>query len=98
MHNGHRGINHPVLNLVSGKSEVTSQNHGFTIDKKSTESNDNVEISHTHLNDHSVAGIKVKGKPCFSVQYHPEAGPGPNDSAYLFDEFFVMMSSKMSST
>jgi len=94
MHNGHRGINHPVLNLVSGKSEVTLKNHGFTIDKKSTESNHKVEISHVHLNDHSVAGIKVKGKPCFSVQYHPEAGPGPNDATYLFDEFFVIMSSK----
>ena len=94
MHNGHRGINHPVINLVSGKSEVTSQNHGFTIDKKSTESNDKVEISHMHLNDHSVAGIKVNGKPCFSVQYHPEAGPGPNDATYLFDDFFEIMSSK----
>jgi carbamoyl-phosphate synthase small subunit len=92
MHNGHRGINHPIQNLKTGKSEITSQNHGFTIDKDSTVNNSKVEISHIHLNDKSVAGIRVKNKPCFSVQYHPEAGPGPNDATYLFDEFFDMMS------
>lgn len=92
MHNGHRGINHPIQNLTSGKSEITSQNHGFTIDKNSTVNNPKVEISHQHLNDESVAGIRIKGKSCFSVQYHPEAGPGPNDATYLFDDFFAMMS------
>lgn len=92
MHNGHRGINHPIQNLKTGKSEITSQNHGFTIDKDSTVNNSQVEISHIHLNDDSVAGISIKNKPCFSVQYHPEAGPGPNDATYLFDDFFDMMS------
>jgi len=87
MHNGHRGINHPVINLLTGKGEITSQNHGFAINREETEANPNVEITHVHLNDHTVAGIRVKGKPVFSVQYHPEAGPGPNDAAYLFDEF-----------
>lgn len=87
MHNGHRGINHPVKNLVTGKGEITSQNHGFAINREETEANANVEITHVHLNDNTVAGIKIKGKNCFSVQYHPEASPGPNDSVYLFDQF-----------
>lgn len=87
MHNGHRGINHPVKNLISGKGEITSQNHGFAINRKETELNTNVEITHVHLNDDTVAGIKLKNKNCFSVQYHPEAGPGPNDATYLFDQF-----------
>ncbi|MBU2928699.1 glutamine-hydrolyzing carbamoyl-phosphate synthase small subunit [Winogradskyella psychrotolerans] len=87
MHNGHRGINHPVKNLVTGKGEITSQNHGFAINREETEANANVEITHVHLNDHTVAGIKIKDKNCFSVQYHPEASPGPNDSLYLFDQF-----------
>ncbi|WP_439129881.1 glutamine-hydrolyzing carbamoyl-phosphate synthase small subunit [Polaribacter sp.] len=87
MHNGHRGINHPVKNLLTGKGEITSQNHGFAIDRKETEANDTVEITHVHLNDHTVAGIKIKDKPIFSVQYHPEASPGPHDSEYLFDQF-----------
>lgn len=94
MHTGHRGINHPIQNLKTGKSEITSQNHGFTIDKESTVNNSQVEISHIHLNDQSVAGVHIKGKPCFSVQYHPEAGPGPNDATYLFDDFFDMMSNQ----
>ena len=93
MHNGHRGINHPIQNQLTGKSEITSQNHGFTIEKASTEAHADVEITHIHLNDNSVAGIRIKDKPCFSVQYHPEAGPGPNDATYLFDDFFKMMSS-----
>jgi carbamoyl-phosphate synthase small subunit len=93
MHNGHRGINHPIQNQITGKSEITSQNHGFTIDKASTEAHADVEITHIHLNDNSVAGIRIRNKPCFSVQYHPEAGPGPNDATYLFDDFFKMMSS-----
>ena len=87
MHNGHRGINHPVKNLITGKGEITSQNHGFAISREDTEANANVEITHVHLNDNTVAGIKLKDKNCFSVQYHPEASPGPNDSTYLFDQF-----------
>jgi carbamoyl-phosphate synthase small subunit len=88
MHNGHRGINHPVFNTVSGKCEITSQNHGFAVSRESCQSNPDVEISHVHLNDNTVAGIRIKNKPVVSVQYHPEAGPGPEDSNYLFDEFF----------
>lgn len=87
MYNGHRGINHPVINHITGKGEITSQNHGFSIDRKETESNSAVEITHSHLNDNEVMGIRIKDKNCFSVQYHPEAGPGPNDATYLFDQF-----------
>lgn len=87
MHNGHRGINHPVKNLLTGKGEITSQNHGFAINREETESHGDVEITHLHLNDHTVAGIRLKNKNCFSVQYHPEASPGPNDATYLFDQF-----------
>lgn len=87
MHNGHRGINHPVKNLLSGKGEITSQNHGFAINRQETEANENVEITHVHLNDNTVAGIRLKNKNTFSVQYHPEASPGPHDSEYLFDQF-----------
>ena len=91
MHNGHRGINHPVKNLVTGKGEITSQNHGFAINKEETIQNENIEITHVHLNDHTVAGIKLKNKPVFSVQYHPEASPGPHDSEYLFDQFIALI-------
>jgi carbamoyl-phosphate synthase small subunit len=87
MHNGHRGINHPVKNLLTGKGEITSQNHGFAINREETETNENVEITHVHLNDQTVAGIRLKNKNVFSVQYHPEASPGPHDSEYLFDQF-----------
>lgn len=87
MHHGHRGINHPILNLVTGKGEITSQNHGFAINREEAESHSEIEITHTHLNDNTVAGIKMKNKPVFSVQYHPEASPGPHDASYLFDEF-----------
>ncbi|MGV6829355.1 MAG: glutamine-hydrolyzing carbamoyl-phosphate synthase small subunit [Flavobacteriales bacterium] len=87
MHNGHRGINHPVINLETGKGEITSQNHGFAIHKEETQNHPNIEITHFHLNDDTVAGIKMKNQPVFSVQYHPEASPGPNDSSYLFDQF-----------
>ena len=87
MHNGHRGINHPVKNLVTGKGEITSQNHGFAINREETEAHSDIEITHVHLNDNTVAGIKMKSKKVFSVQYHPEASPGPHDSSYLFDEF-----------
>lgn len=87
MHNGHRGINHPVKNLITGRGEITSQNHGFVVNRDDVEANENIEITHTHLNDNTVAGIRIKDKNCFSVQYHPEAGPGPHDSSYLFDQF-----------
>ena len=91
MRNGHRGINHPIINLETKKGEITSQNHGFAIDRGATENSDNVSITHLHLNDDTVAGIRVKGKPCFSVQYHPEASPGPHDSSYLFDQFIQLI-------
>lgn len=83
MHHGHRGINHPVKNLITGKGEITSQNHGFAINREETENHPDIEITHLHLNDDTVAGIKMKSKNCFSVQYHPEASPGPHDSSYL---------------
>ncbi len=91
MHNGHRGINHPVKNLLTGKGEITSQNHGFAINREETEAHPDVEITHVHLNDHTVAGIRMKSKNCFSVQYHPEASPGPHDAEYLFDQFVESM-------
>ena len=87
MHHGHRGINHPVKNLLTGKGEITSQNHGFAINREETEKHPDIEITHVHLNDQTVAGIRMKNKNCFSVQYHPEASPGPHDSSYLFDQF-----------
>ena len=87
MHNGHRGINHPVKNLVTGKAEVTSQNHGFGISEEDINKNPNVEITHINLNDDTIEGIKLVNKNCFSVQYHPESSPGPHDSRYLFDDF-----------
>ena len=85
MHHGHRGLNHPVQNLKTGKSEITTQNHGFAIDPSSV--NDLVEITHSNLNDGTVEGIRLKNAPAFAVQYHPEANPGPHDSRYLFDDF-----------
>lgn len=87
MHNGHRGINHPVKNLITGKGEVTSQNHGFVVKREDVENHQDFEVTHIHLNDETLAGMRMKDKNCFSVQYHPEAGPGPNDSKYLFDQF-----------
>ncbi|WP_350287186.1 glutamine-hydrolyzing carbamoyl-phosphate synthase small subunit [uncultured Croceitalea sp.] len=95
MHNGHRGINHPILNLITGKGEITSQNHGFAINREETEANPDLEITHTHLNDHTVAGIKMKYKNVFSVQYHPEASPGPHDADYLFDQFFEAINANL---
>ena len=91
MHNGHRGINHPVKNLVSGLGEITSQNHGFAVTAEDVEQSPVVELTHQHLNDGTVAGIKRTDKPVFSVQYHPEASPGPHDSRYLFDQFIELI-------
>lgn len=90
MHNGHRGLNHPVKNLQTGRAEITSQNHGFAIEGDNV-SDSPVEVTHVHLNDNTVAGIRVKGKNAFAVQYHPESSPGPHDSRYLFDDFIAMM-------
>lgn len=87
MFNGHRGINHPVKNLITGKGEITSQNHGFAVSKEELDKNNDFELTHMHLNDGTVAGMRMKSKNCFSVQYHPEASPGPHDSSYLFDQF-----------
>ncbi|MDG1476674.1 MAG: glutamine-hydrolyzing carbamoyl-phosphate synthase small subunit [Vicingaceae bacterium] len=87
MFNGHRGCNHPVINLETGKGEITSQNHGFVVDYASAEGNDNIVVTHKHLNDNTLAGLRMKDRNIFSVQYHPEASPGPHDSRYLFDNF-----------
>ena len=91
MFNGHRGINHPIKNLITGRGEVTSQNHGFVVSKDSVSDNDEIEMTHIHLNDDTLAGIAFKSKPMFSVQYHPEASAGPHDSRYLFDQFIDNM-------
>ncbi len=91
MHNGHRGVNHPIKNLKTGKGEITSQNHGFVVSKDSIDLNANVEMTHVHLNDDTVAGIELKDRKVFSVQYHPEASAGPHDSRYLFDQFIDNM-------
>lgn len=93
MHNGHRGLNHPVKNLVSGLSEVTSQNHGFAVNREEVEKSDLLDMTHVNLNDKTLVGIKLKGKKVFSVQHHPEASPGPHDSRYLFDEFINLFKS-----
>ena len=87
MFNGHRGINHPIDNILTGKGEITSQNHGFAVDRKAVEEHPDFEITHIHINDQTVAGMRMKNKNCFSVQYHPEASPGPHDASYLFDQF-----------
>ncbi len=91
MHHGHRGLNHPVKNLITGRSEITTQNHGFGVDPKAVKENDHIEITHVNLNDNSIEGIRLKNKKAFSVQYHPEATPGPHDSRYLFDDFIKMI-------
>lgn len=87
---GHHGANHPVKNLLTEKVEITSQNHGFCVDPDSLPSSD-VEITHVNLNDHTNEGMRHRSAPLFSVQYHPEASPGPHDARYLFDEFIKMM-------
>jgi carbamoyl-phosphate synthase small subunit len=91
MHHGHRGVNHPVKNLITGKCEITTQNHGFGVDPEAVKKAEHIEITHVNLNDNSIEGIRVKGKPAFSVQYHPESTPGPHDSRYLFDDFIDLI-------
>lgn len=91
MFNGHRGLNHPVKNVIINHCEVTSQNHGFGVIPDDVRQSDKVEITHINLNDQSIEGIRVKGKNAFSVQYHPESSPGPHDSRYLFDDFVTML-------
>jgi carbamoyl-phosphate synthase small subunit len=91
MFNGHRGLNHPVKNVIINHCEVTSQNHGFGVIQEEVRKSDKVEITHINLNDQSIEGIRVKGKKAFSVQYHPESSPGPHDSRYLFDDFVKML-------
>jgi carbamoyl-phosphate synthase small subunit len=91
MHNGHRGINHPVKNIIANRCEITSQNHGFGVIADDIKNSDKVEITHVNLNDESIEGIRLKGKKAFSVQYHPESSPGPHDSRYLFDDFIAML-------
>jgi carbamoyl-phosphate synthase small subunit len=86
---GHRGANHPVKNLINGNVEITSQNHGFEVVKSSLKKN--IQITHQSLFDNSIEGIKLKNKPVYSVQYHPESNPGPQDSVYLFEEFITNM-------
>ena len=91
MHNGHRGLNHPVKNLITGLSEITSQNHGFAVKMDELKASDQAELTHINLNDQTVEGLRVKGRKAFSVQHHPEASPGPHDSRYLFDQFIDLM-------
>ena len=91
MHHGHRGLNHPVNNLITGLSEISTQNHGFAVDPEKIKENPDVEVTHINLNDDSIEGFKMKNKPVFSVQYHPEATPGPHDSRILFDDFIDLV-------
>lgn len=88
---GHRGLNHPVKNLRTGKAEITTQNHGFGVVPEAVLAHQELEVTHINLNDGSIEGIRMKNKPAFSVQYHPESTPGPHDSRYLFDEFIKLI-------
>jgi len=94
MHNGHRGLNHPVKNQITGRCEITSQNHGFGVEPEAIRQSDKVSITHINLNDYTIEGIRIKDKPAFSVQYHPESSPGPHDSRYLFDDFIQLVKEK----
>lgn len=95
MHHGHRGINHPVKNLETGFCEITSQNHGFGVSPEAIADKQNeVEITHINLNDDTIEGIRIKQKKAFSVQYHPEASPGPHDARYLFRQFVDLIRSE----
>jgi carbamoyl-phosphate synthase small subunit len=91
MHAGHRGINNPVKNVITGKSEITSQNHGFSVNAEDVKNNPDIEITHINLNDDTIEGLRMKSKKVFCVQYHPESNPGPYDSRYLFDDFVENM-------
>ncbi len=91
MHHGHRGLNHPVKNIMTGLCEITTQNHGFAVDADAVRKSDRLEVTHVNLNDDSIEGIRLVDRPAFSVQYHPEATPGPHDSRYLFDDFINMI-------
>ncbi len=91
MHHGHRGCNHPVKNLATGLCEITTQNHGFAVKIEEVEASPNADLTHINLNDETIEGLKVKGKKAFSVQFHPEAAPGPHDSRYLFDQFIDLL-------
>ena len=91
MHHGHRGLNHPVKNIITGRCEITTQNHGFGVDPEAIKNSSEVEVTHINLNDDSIEGIRLKHKPAFSVQYHPESTPGPHDSRYLFDDFIKLI-------
>lgn len=94
MKNGHRGINHPVKNLESGHCEITSQNHGFSISGEELNKNTDLVLTHVNLNDGTPEGFRHKSQPVFSVQYHPEAAPGPHDSRYLFEQFTQLLHQK----
>lgn len=94
MYCGHRGLNNPVKNLITGHSEITSQNHGFSVKEDAVNKNPDVIVTHLNLNDSTIEGIKLKHKRAFSVQYHPESSPGPHDSRYLFDDFVKLIKQK----
>jgi carbamoyl-phosphate synthase small subunit len=91
MHHGHRGCNHPVKNLATGLCEITTQNHGFAVKLEEVKSSGKATLTHINLNDDTIEGLSVNGKKAFSVQFHPEASPGPHDSRYLFDQFINLM-------
>jgi len=91
MHHGHRGCNHPVKNLITGLCEITTQNHGFSINEAEVRAAKNIEITHMNLNDNTIEGFRLTDRKAFSVQYHPEATPGPHDAKYLFDDFVKLM-------